>query len=66
MIFHAGTTSKDGRIFTNGGRVLGVAGLGEDIVSAKKKAYEAMRKIRFDGIYYRRDIGDKAIHRSNC
>ena len=64
MVFHAGTVSENGNIFTNGGRVLGVAGLGSDIRSAKLKAYEAAEKIKFDGIYYRKDIGDKAIRRS--
>ena len=63
MVFHAGTVSENGNIFTNGGRVLGVAGLGSDIKSAKLKAYEAAGKIKFDGIYYRKDIGDKAIKR---
>jgi len=64
MVFHAGTVSENGNIFTNGGRVLGVAGLGSDIKSAKLKAYEAAGKIKFDGIYYRKDIGNKAIRRS--
>lgn len=60
-VFHAGTTYKDGKIFTSGGRVLGVTGCGKDIRSAKDSAYEAIDKIRFDGIYYRKDIGNKAI-----
>jgi len=64
MVFHAGTVSENGNIFTNGGRVLSVAGLGSDIKSAKLKAYEAAGKIKFDGIYYRKDIGNKAIRRS--
>ncbi len=61
VVFHAGTAFEDGKIFTNGGRVLGVTGLGKDIKSAKDNAYKAVDKIKFDGIYYRRDIGDKAI-----
>lgn len=62
-VFHAGTESKDGKIFTSGGRVLGVTGLGRDIRSAKAVAYAAIDKIKFDGIYYRHDIGYKAIGR---
>jgi len=53
----------DELIFTSGGRVLGVTGLGKDIKSAKDNAYEALGKIKFDGIYYRKDIGDRAIKR---
>ncbi|NQV04154.1 MAG: phosphoribosylamine--glycine ligase [Candidatus Omnitrophica bacterium] len=62
-VFHAGTEARDGKIFTSGGRVLGVTGLGKDIKSAKRVAYAAIDKIKFDGIYYRHDIGYKAIGR---
>lgn len=62
-VFHAGTESRDGKIFTSGGRVLSVTGLGRDISSAKRVAYAALDKIKFDGIYYRHDIGYKAIGR---
>jgi len=62
-VFHAGTTAKDGKILTSGGRVLAVTGFGNDISSAKRNAYQAIEKIRFDGIYYRKDIGDKAIRK---
>ncbi|MBU3911295.1 MAG: phosphoribosylamine--glycine ligase [Candidatus Omnitrophica bacterium] len=65
VIFHAGTSLENGKIVTNGGRVLGVAGLGHDISSAKKKAYDALDKIKFDGIHYRKDIGDKAIKKND-
>lgn len=61
VVFHAGTSYEDGKVFTSGGRVLGVTGLGKDIRAAKDRAYEAVNRIRFDGIYYRNDIGDKAI-----
>jgi len=61
FIFHAGSISKEGTFFTSGGRVLGVAGLGKDISSAKDRAYREIKKINFDGICYRNDIGDKAI-----
>ncbi|MFC1667067.1 phosphoribosylamine--glycine ligase [Candidatus Omnitrophota bacterium] len=63
VVFHAGTSSKDSKIFTAGGRVLGVTGLGKDIKSARDNAYDAIKKIKFDGIYYRNDIGDRAIRR---
>ncbi|UCE99217.1 MAG: phosphoribosylamine--glycine ligase [Planctomycetota bacterium] len=61
VVFHAGTAVKNGDIITNGGRVLGVTALGQTIADAKKTAYEAVDKIKFDGAYCRRDIADKAI-----
>lgn len=61
FVFHAGTTFKDGKIMTNGGRVLGVAGLGEDIPRAIERAYQAVKKISWDGVHYRTDIGEKAL-----
>ena len=64
-VFHAGTsTGGNGEILTNGGRVLCVVGLGDDTAAAKAKAYQALEKIRFDGMQYRRDIADKAIRRA--
>ena len=63
MVFHAGTAAKDGQIVTNGGRVLGVTALGDDIKAAKQRAYEAVVKISFEGAQYRSDIADKAIAR---
>jgi phosphoribosylamine--glycine ligase len=65
VVFHAGTKKQNGDIITNGGRVLGVTALGERIADAKKRAYEAIEKIKFDGAYWRRDIADKAIKNSN-
>ena len=59
--FHAGTKSADGKIVTNGGRVLNVVACGEDIEGAQKKVYEAVGKISFEGAHYRRDIASKAI-----
>lgn len=56
-VFHAGTALKDGRYFTNGGRVLGVTALGKDLPEALKKAYAGVDKIHFDGAHYRHDIG---------
>jgi len=63
MVFHAGTAKKDDSIVTSGGRVLGVTALGNNIENAIKRAYEAVDKISFDGAYYRRDIGRKALNR---
>ncbi|MCP1660069.1 phosphoribosylamine--glycine ligase [Neisseria perflava] len=63
-VFHAGTVADEqGNILTNGGRVLCVVGLGDDVAQAKAKAYAALEKIRFDGMQYRTDIADKAINR---
>jgi len=66
VVFHAGTKlvpAKEGNsdIVTNGGRVLGVTAVGKTIADAKKRAYEAVDMIKFDGAYCRRDIADKAI-----
>jgi len=61
VVFHAGTKSQNGEVVTNGGRVLGVTALGENIKDAKVRAYEAVAKVKFDGAYWRRDIADKAI-----
>jgi len=63
LIFHAGTEKRDSTFYTSGGRVLGVTGIGTDLVQAKEKAYNALKEIEFEGIYYRRDIGDKGIRR---
>jgi phosphoribosylamine--glycine ligase len=62
-VFHAGTASKEGKVVTNGGRVLGVTALGNGIEEAIRKAYEAAEKISWEGAYYRRDIGEKALKR---
>ena len=61
FVFHAGTGLKDGQIVTNGGRVLGVTGLGKDIPRAIEKTYQAVKKISWDGVHYRTDIGQKAL-----
>ncbi len=63
FVFHAGTTIKDDHIITNGGRVLGVTGLGKDIKDAIERTYEAVRRISWEGVHYRTDIGKKAIKR---
>ena len=63
IIFHAGTKEENGKILTNGGRVLGVTSLirNNDLKLAKLKSYQALNKINYKGIYYRKDISDKAF-----
>lgn len=65
-VFHAATARHEGRLVTNGGRVLGVTGLGADIVSAITLTYEAVKKISWEGATYRRDIGAKAAGRGSA
>ena len=60
-VFHAGTAADAGRTVTNGGRVLCVVGLGDDLTAAKQQAYRAVAEIDFPGMQYRRDIADKAL-----
>jgi phosphoribosylamine--glycine ligase len=60
-VFHAGTTQSDGVWRTAGGRVLGVTARGTDIGAARARAYEAVKKINFEGMHYRTDIGLKAV-----
>ncbi|HMP07130.1 MAG TPA: phosphoribosylamine--glycine ligase, partial [Lacipirellulaceae bacterium] len=60
-VFPAGTTIREGQIVTNGGRVLGVTGLGSSIATAKLQAYTAVKRIRWDGAWCRKDISDKAL-----
>ncbi len=61
MVFHSGTSLKDGGVVTDGGRVLGVTGLGPSVAAAIDSAYAAVRDIRFEGAHYRRDIGARAL-----
>lgn len=63
VVFHAGTTLKDGVPVTSGGRVLGVTALGDSVKLAQHRAYEVLQGIRFDGAQFRRDIGHRAIKR---
>jgi len=60
-VFHAGTTLKNGQVVTSGGRVLGVTALGNSIPLAKLQAYTAVKRIRWDGAWCRKDISDKAV-----
>ena len=60
-IFHAGTTSKDGKILANGGRVLNVCASGKTITEAQQRAYEAVDRIQWPEGFCRRDIGWQAV-----
>ncbi len=57
IVFHAGTSEKDGKIITNGGRVLAVTSLDNNFKEALKKSYRELEKIHFENIYFRKDIG---------
>lgn len=57
IIFHAGTAEKDGKIITNGGRVIAVTSMGKDYKEALKKSYQNIEKLHFDKMYYRKDLG---------
>lgn len=61
ITFHAGTKLLDGKLVTSGGRVMCVVGLSDTVRGAQQKAYEAIEKIKFDGMQYRKDIGYRAI-----
>ncbi len=61
FVFHAGTTERDGRLVTSGGRVLTVVGRGESYKQAIARAYEAVSRVTFEGMHYRRDIGKRAL-----
>ena len=64
LVFHAGTRRTDGAIVTDGGRVLGVTGLGDGIAEAVGAAYEVVERIHWPGMHYRRDIGHRALGRT--
>ncbi len=61
IVFHAGTKETDGNIVTNGGRVLGISALGNDIAQAIANAYRGVEQIKFENMQYRTDIGKKAF-----
>lgn len=61
QVFHAGTVLQEGRIVCDGGRVLGVTGVGRNIPEAIDRAYQGVRSIAFKGAHYRTDIGRKAL-----
>jgi phosphoribosylamine--glycine ligase len=63
VVFHAGTAIQNGIVRSSGGRVLGVVGLGKGIYAAMSTVYAAVEKVSFEGMYYRTDIGRKALQR---
>jgi phosphoribosylamine--glycine ligase len=65
VVFHAGTKKIDGKLLTSGGRVLGVCGLAPTIKSAIDVAYRGVSKIKFENMYYRKDIGLKALYKQS-
>ena len=62
-VFHAGTAERGGQVVTSGGRVLCVCALGDSVAAAQARAYEQVRTIKWNGAYYRNDIGYRAIER---
>ncbi len=62
-VFHAGTALRDGKVVTNGGRVLCACALGATVAEAREHAYALAERIHWDGVYYRRDIGHRALAR---
>ncbi len=60
-VFHAGTNRRDGAYYSSGGRVLGVTARGKDLPDAVERAYDAVMKIRFDGMHYRKDIAARGL-----
>jgi phosphoribosylamine--glycine ligase len=65
IVFHSGTAGKNGKIVTDGGRVLGVTGTGPTVAAAIDNTYAAVRDISFEGAHYRRDIGARALETGN-
>jgi phosphoribosylamine---glycine ligase len=65
LVFHAGTALRSGEIRADGGRVLGITGLGDTFEGAIANAYAAVACIRYDGLYYRRDIGHRVLAQAN-
>ncbi len=63
MVFHAGTGFEGGKIVSSGGRVLGVTGLGRTVAEAISCAYRAVARINWQGVHFRKDIGQKALNR---
>ena len=61
FVYHAATGLRDGKLVTVGGRVLGVTALGSNLDAAVQRAYQAIGKIKFDGMSYRKDIGQRAL-----
>jgi phosphoribosylamine--glycine ligase len=65
-VFHAGTAEQNGQAVTNGGRVLCAVGLGNTVTEAQAQAYALVEQIQWDKVYYRTDIGHRAIAREQA
>src|SRR5205085_5156330 len=63
LVFHAATEQRDSQVVTVGGRVLGVTALAANLEGAMQRAYEAVGRVSFDGMFYRKDIGQRALAR---
>jgi phosphoribosylamine--glycine ligase len=61
LVFHAGVRQKEGELITSGGRVLTIVGRGATFKAAVSRAYDAVSRVHFEGMQYRRDIGEKAV-----
>ena len=61
QVFHSGTAQQGGQIVTSGGRVLGATATGDSLQQALSRAYQALGEVEFEGIYFRRDIGHRAL-----
>ena len=66
LVFHAGTGLLDKQVITTGGRVLCVSAMGDSVLDAAKAAYAGCERIHWDGAFYRRDIGHRAIAREQA
>ncbi|MCK4353082.1 phosphoribosylamine--glycine ligase [candidate division WOR-3 bacterium] len=64
LVFHAGTKKEGDKILTNGGRVLGVTGIGRSLEESIETTYKEIKHIRFDGMYHRKDIGKKGLKKN--
>jgi phosphoribosylamine--glycine ligase len=62
-VFHAGTANKDGNVVTAGGRVLCAVALGDNVSEAQERAYELTKQVSWDKVFYRTDIGYRAVER---
>ncbi len=62
IVFHAGTALRDGRVITNGGRILNVTAVGDALADARARAYRAVERISFPGMRYRTDVAAAVAH----
>jgi phosphoribosylamine--glycine ligase len=63
FLFHAGTEKRTDGFYTSGGRVLNICALGKDLKEAQHRAYSAISRVYFEGMYYRKDIGFRALQK---